>query len=45
MICIHVGGIFDPLNFSKGNLPELKEKEIKNGESSCALVTSISNSR
>jgi hypothetical protein len=24
------GGIFDPLNFSKGNLAELKVKEIKN---------------
>lgn len=25
------GGIFDPLGFSKGNLAELKTKEIKNG--------------
>jgi len=25
------GGVFDPLNFSKGNLEELKLKEIKNG--------------
>jgi len=25
-------GIFDPLGFSKGNLAELKTKEIKNGE-------------
>ncbi|MEW5303270.1 MAG: hypothetical protein WDW36_005977 [Sanguina aurantia] len=25
------GGIFDPLNFSKGNLAELQTKEIKNG--------------
>ena len=25
------GGIFDPLGYSKGNLAELKVKEIKNG--------------
>merc|ERR1719321_119224 len=25
------GGIFDPINMSKGNIKELKEKEIKNG--------------
>ena len=25
------GGIFDPLNFSKGDMKELKTKEIKNG--------------
>ena len=28
---VSAGGIFDPLNFSKGNLDELKLKEIKNG--------------
>jgi hypothetical protein len=25
------GGIFDPLGYSKGNMEELKVKEIKNG--------------
>ena len=29
-ICL-AAGIFDPLGFSKGNLEELKLKEIKNG--------------
>eukprot|EP00879_Flechtneria_rotunda_P001117 GHRR01001259.1.p1 GENE.GHRR01001259.1~~GHRR01001259.1.p1 ORF type:complete len:229 (+),score=73.04 GHRR01001259.1:86-772(+) len=28
---IYPGGAFDPLNFAKGNLDELKLKEIKNG--------------
>jgi light-harvesting complex I chlorophyll a/b binding protein 4 len=27
----YIGGIFDPLGFSKGNTEELRVKEIKNG--------------
>ena len=30
-LCAWAAGIFDPLGFSKGNLEELKLKEIKNG--------------
>ena len=29
---VYPGGAFDPVGMSKGNLEEMKTKEIKNGE-------------